>query len=370
MKDTTMKSRSTEIAQCDIFTSIVTDFHYPTLATSGNIEWRLSSVIGCGSLVKKMIQDEALFDALKKSEGATFKLDKTILGTEICKEHLAGRLFYDWQLHQQTMPPAKYEFAAYSELMALVASRIGISWNLFHNQNPLQIISGDGLRQAELIESFGQRTYEGSKKSAFKTKVALRKRAVASAITKSERYFDRLSENYPLLGNFRFELQYRPEYCFGMPLEETAAHLETFLGMLNDDPDIGKLVGYWWQRRYVPECGYGYHFIQCFDAENAVTTKLLQGVINTWSAATKGKGFLVILSPNDGNYRSWGSGAVSSFMSGSLDQVMPSIRLMLANQQYLQLMPNHKHEHHGKGDSPKAIMREAAKGYLESLQLI
>lgn len=352
-----MKSIEKYPTRDEIFNAIACDFAYPVLHSSGQLQWRASNIL-LDLIFQRLAADEALFDALKKSQGDTFLFDKTLAGTTIRRQYPAGQLFYNW-LDKVFYggAPAKYEMGNESELLAGFAGELGISLGRFMQRDPLAPVTGGTMLQGELIDAFGRRVYEATQRTGFKECSSRCKREIQSAISKTERYFGRLENNHPQLNIQRFELHYREDPNRGeISVIENAQHLDQLNATLQEQDKLGMLVGYWWKRRYLPECGYGIHLIQLIDVQRGNPKDHGARVQAIWQHVTKGHGTVVELPYLPGNHRCWGANAISTPHSSPspLNEVMKSVRMMLDSERYLRLVTKTNHSHWGMGDLPPA----------------
>lgn len=345
-----MKALSKKIDQHDLLSAISTDFHYPTIDHCGRVSWKPSRILS-HAFISRFSIEEALCHSLKHSAGEAFLLDKTLTDTAIRKEFPVGKSFYAWAKLGYNVSPQNYEMAEHSSLLNDTASKLGLASHLFAQYDPLCIIHHSGLHLGELINACGRRVHEQLSKKSFKETAAQRKRELSSLMARTERYIDRLTTNHPCLVAFRFELCYTPEHAYAITLEETAAHLSAFIDAIHDD-DSAVIRGFWWKRCYLPEYGFGHHFILFIDAGTQLDA------FKHWHSTTCGKGFAVFLLPLPGNYRSWGSGQFSGSSQFSMEQVAHSLCLMLSSERYLRLARHHKHEHCGMGELPPIVQRD------------
>ena len=353
-----MRTVDTKLTKDEIFKAIACDFTYPVLHPSGQLLWRASNIV-LDLIFQRIEADEALFDALKKSQGDTFLLDKTLAGTTIRRQYPAGPLFYHW-LDKVFCggAPAKYEMSNESELLAGFAGELGISLGRFMQPDPLAPVTGGTLLQGELIDAFGRRVYEVAQRAGFKEYSSRCKREIQSAISKTERYFGRLENNHPQLNIQRFELHYREDANRGeISVTANAQHLDQLNATLQEQDKQGMLVGYWWKRRYIPECGYGIHLIQLVDVQRGHPKGIGARVRAIWQHVTNGHGTVVELPYLPGNHRCWGANAINTRHSSPspLNEAMKSVRMMLDSERYLRLVTKTNHSHWGMGDLPPAV---------------
>lgn len=358
-----MKPIDKQLTKEAIFQSIISDFTYPVIDPSGQVVWCKSN-LPFEQIFERISADEALFDALKKSQGETFLFDKTLTAITIRQQYPAGRLFYDW-LNKACFAttPLKYELSHDGQLLGGIARQLGISMGQFMQPDPASPVTSANLLQGELIDAFGRRVYEGMKRAGFKEIISLRNREIQSAISKSERYFGRLENNHSQLGIKRFELHYTGDPILAkLSVEENAQHFDDLISTLQDQDKSGAFVGYWWKRRYLPECGYGVHLIQFIDIEQNDQAKLSQNTREIWQKVTNGYGTVFELFQAPGNHRCWGANMINTpYCSPSpLNEVMKSIRMMLDGERYLRLEQNSKRSHWGMGALPLPITRSLA----------
>ncbi|WP_205230945.1 hypothetical protein [Azospira oryzae] len=347
-----MKPYEKQLAHDVLLQSIITDFHYPRTAPQGGLYWDRSWALS-ELLFNQLHIEGMLCDALKRSEGNVFVLDKTLESTVLQKTYRAGELFYAWVSQGIPLLPPNYELPEQSTLLSATARRLGFGMCLFSKADPLIILNNDGLRQGELINSFGRRVYEQMTKAGTKNSESVRKRSISTALKKTERYFDRLSHNHgEAVGCLRLELHHSPE----LRLEASTRQLNAFITTLQPHYGPEELFGYWWKRRYMPECGYGYHFILCFNPRKVDWERLFTAISQKWNQATEGHGLSVYWSHSPENHRSWGSLSFSRLSHAHpLEPVMDSLRMMLMSERYLRLTPHHKYDHYGMGDLPTAL---------------
>lgn len=351
-----MKPYEKQVAQDELLQSIVTDFHYPRTDLQGGFYWDPSWALH-DFLFQQLRSEGMLCDALKQSEGNVFVLDKTLESTVLLRTYRAGELFYAWVNQGKPLLPPKYELPEQSALLSTTAHRLGFGNCLFSQANPLLILNHEGLRQGELINSFGRRVYEQMAKASFKNSESDRKRSISSALKKTERYFDRLSKNHgEAIGCLRLELHHSPELATRMSLGASAGQLNAFISALQPHYDSEELLGHWWKRRYLPECGYGYHFILCFNPRKVDWERFFAVISQKWNEANEGQSLSIYWSHSPENHRSWGSLSFSRLSHAHpLEPVMDSLRMMFMSERYLRLTPDHKYDHHGMGDLPAAL---------------
>lgn len=354
-----MKMNDKDIAQQELFKSIIADFHCPEIDSNGNAYWVRDWLL-TDNFFKKMVVEETLCNALKRSEGEIFQLDKNLHETVVRKEYPAAKLFYEWISFLFPLVPAKYELPEYSQVVASVANRIGITNALFEVHDPRVILTADGLRQGELVNSFGRRVYERLANKGYREFVKTQNCEMSSAVTKTERYFDRQSRNCRSLGILRMELHYRSgEQAVDMSFVRTAKHLDDFVDALNANDTTGGHLGYWWKRRYMQKCGYGHHFIRLFDASKTASWAVVHNMQETWTKVTQGQGVALEPTQSPDNHRSWGTGSVNNWLGASpLEDVMKSVRMMLMSERYLRLPTHPQYKHYGMGDLPPVVQRE------------
>lgn len=349
-----------QLAKSALVESIICDFHYPVIDAAGRLFWKRSYVLP-DSVFRQLMTSEVLCEALKKSQGETFLFDKTLERTTIRQRYPAGSLFYDWfESASLSAPPPKYELSNDSLLLGGIAGRLGINIRHFMQFDPLSPVAGNALLQGELIDAFGRRVYEQMKKAGFKERSGQRNREIQSIISKTERYFGRLENNHPNLGIQRLELHYRSDQSIAdLSVIENTRHLEELIATLQEQDTTGVFVGYWWKRRYLPECGYGIHLILFHDAQRGDLTEVSRRTREIWQQVTHGFGTVFDLLPAPENHRSWGSGTVNSpyHSTSPLDEVATSVMRMMQSERYLQLSPHTKYVHCGMGELPPAAPR-------------
>jgi len=370
-----MKTISKQAEQDALFQTIVCDFSFPDVTDSGEKAWKPSNFF-FELLFHRMLADEALFEALRKSKGLTYVFEKTLTEVSIRQESPAGRLFYQWIAHAVfPEPPAKYELSPESMLLSSIAHQLGLNAARFSSQpdpKALAIGAVHNVLQGELIDSFGCRVFEVMQRAAFKETTKARQKEIQSAISKTERYFSRLENNYPCLGILRFELHYRPDPPAGISIEENAMHLDSLIAMLQEQDASGAFVGHWWKRRYLPEKGLGIHLILLTDVEKVDPMAWAsRQTPEIWKQVTNGHGIACELSDVEatGNHRCWGAKKTNfaNTSHSSLDEVFKSIRFMLESERYLRLKPHPKFAHWGMGELPKVVIRSAA--WQDSVQV-
>ena len=363
-----MKNISKQGGQDALFQTIVCDFSFPCVTDAGEKVWQPSK-FSFELLFYRMLADEALFEALRKSKGLTYVFEKNLTEVSVRQESPAGRLFYQWIGHTVfPEPPAKYELNPESILLSSIAHQLGLTAARFSSQpDPMGLAIGasHNVLQGELIDSFGCRVFEVMQRAAFKEASKARQKEIQSAISKTERYFGRLENNSPYLGILRFELHYRPDPSVSISIQENAKHLDSLIAMLQERDELGGFVGYWWKRRYLPEKGLGIHLILLTDMEKVDPMAWAsRQTPEIWKQVTNGQGIACELIDVGavGNHRCWGSRKINIANTGhsSLGEVLKSIRFMLESERYLRLEPHPKFAHWGMSELPKALIRSAA----------
>ena len=363
-----MKTISKQAEQDALFRTIVCDFSFPDVTDSGEKVWQPSK-FSFELLFYRMLADEALFEALRKSKGLTYVFEKTLTEISIRQESPAGRLFYQWIAHAVfPEPPAKYELSPESMLLNNNARQLGLNAARFSSQpDPMGLAIGasHNVLQGELIDSFGCRVFEVMQRAAFKEASKARQKEIQSAISKTERYFGRLENNSPYLGIQRFELHYRPDPSVSISIQENAKHLDSLIAMLQERDGLGGFVGYWWKRRYLPETGLGIHLILLTDMEKIEPMAWAsRQTPEIWKQVTNGQGVACELIDVGavGNHRCWGARKINiaNASYSSLAEVLKSIRFMQESEKYLRLEPHPKIAHWGMGELPKAVIRTVA----------
>lgn len=363
-----MKTISKKAEPDALFQTIVCDFSFPDVTDSGEKVWKPSK-FSFELLFRRMLADEALFEALRKSKGLTYVFEKTLTEISIRQESPAGRQFYQWIGHTVILePPVKYELSPESMLLSSIAHQLGLNAGHFSSQpDPKALVMGTvhNVLQGELIDSFGCRVFEVMQRAAFKETIRARQKEIQSAISKTERYFGRLENNSPYLGIQRFELHYRPDPSVSISIQENAKHLDSLIAMLQEQDALGAFVGYWWKRRYLPEKGLGIHLILLTDMKKPDPMAWAsRQTPEIWKQVSNGHGIACELSDVDamGNHRCWGAKKINIANTGhsSLAEVLKSIRFMQESEKYLRLEPHPKIAHWGMGELPKAVIRTVA----------
>lgn len=363
-----MKTISKQLEQNALFQSIICDFSFPDVTDSGEKVWQPSK-FSFDLLFQRMCVDEALFEALRKTKGLTYAFEKTLTEVSIRQESPAGGLFYQWICHTAILaPPVKYELSPESMLLTSIAHQLGLKATHFSSQpDPKAPVIGPvhNVLQGELIDSFGCRVFEVMQRASFKETSKARQKEIQSAISKTDRYFGRLENNYPHLGILRFELHYRPDPSVGTSIEKNAMHLDSLIATLQEQDALGAFVGHWWKRRYLPEKGLGIHLILLVNMEKLDPMAWAsRQTPEIWKQVTNSHGIACELRDLDAarNHRCWGAKKINIAGAGhsSLAEVLRSIRFMLEGEKYLRLEPHPKIAHWGMGELPKAEIRSTA----------
>lgn len=356
-----MKSVSKQLGPDVLFHAIADDFSYPGINASGEKRGQPSS-FPFQNFFQKMLADEALFEALRKSKGLTYLFDKTLTEINIRQEAPAGKLFYEWIRYAGFVPPPpKYESSPESALLDGIAQQLCLTAARFSSQpDPKAGAIGaiHSVLQGELIDAFGRRAFEMMQRPAFKELCKVRHKEIQSATSKTERYFGRLENNHPQLGIQRFELHYPPGTA--IDIEQNAWQIDNLVATLLDKDVSGALAGYWWKRRYLPEHGLGIHLIllSCMQQGDPMHWASQQ-IPELWKELTKGHGIASEMAEEGAtnNHRCWGAKGINLAHSCSsmLKNVMNSVRLMLESEKYLRLQPHTKIAHWGMGELPALV---------------
>lgn len=363
-----MKPISKQLGQDALFKAIVHDFAYPGTDLLGKNAWQ-----GCNylfpALFNKLHADEVLFDAIHKSKGVSYVLDKTLSAINIRQFTPAGQLFYDWIKFAGTLLPSdKYELSAESMMLDGVAHQLGLTPARFSpSPDPIANVIGVAMPvlQGELIDAFGCRAFEMMQRASFKELSKSRQKEIQSATSKTERYFGRLENNHSTIKIRRFELHYRPEVFASVTIQQNAQHLDYTIAKLLDQSVSSGLIGYWWKRRYLPKHGLGIHLILLSQESAGQAVDLIsQQVSAAWAEFTKDQGTIAELSHkhNENNHRCWGAKQINSAHTGTspLQDTLNSVRLMLESDKYLRLKPFGNIMHWGMGELPAPVIHTDA----------
>ena len=360
-----MKPISKQLGQDALFEAITHDFAFPGTDLLGNKIWQVSNH-PFAALFNKLQADEALFDAIRKSKGVTYVLDKTLSAINIRQHTQAGQRFYEWIKNSGALIPSdKYEVSAESMMLDGVAHQLGLTPARFSpSPDPIANVIGVAMPvlQGELIDAFGCRAFEMMQRPAFKELSKSRQKEIQSATSKTERYFGRLENNHSTITIRRFELHYRPAVFASVAIEQNARHLDYTIAKLLDQSASSDLIGYWWKRRYLPQYGLGIHLILLSKERAGQAVDLIsQQVSAAWTEVTKDQGTIAELTHHDdeGNHRCWGAKRINIAHSGisPLQATLNSVRLMLESDKYLRLKPVGNIAHWGMGELPAAVIR-------------
>lgn len=363
-----MKPISKQIEQGILQKAIIHNFAYPGTDLLGEKTWQFSTY-PFAALFNKLHADEMLFDAIRKSKGVTYVLDKTLSAINVRQHTPAGQLFYDWIKFAGTLLPSdKYELSAESMMLDGVAHQLGITPGRFSpSPDPSANVIGVAMPvlQGELIDAFGCRAFEMMQRASFKELSKTSQKEIQSATSKTERYFGRLENNHSTIRIRRFELHYRPEVFARIDIRQNAQHLDHTIAKLLDQSASSDLIGYWWKRRYLPEHGLGIHLILLSEERAGQAIDLIsQQISRAWGEFTKDQGTIAELTHYDdeGNHRCWGAKRVNIAHTGisPLQSTLNSIRLMLESDKYLRLKPVGNIAHWGMGELPAPVIRTDA----------
>jgi len=357
----------------DVFESIFCDYQYPSINTSGNINWILSQDIGNSEYLSCMELEELFVDRVAKSTDLPFVFDKTLDGTVLKKVNPLGSLFYDLLRRyngiavnpDKTNPclifpvPAKFiTFNFYKHCKYEVSENLkilrAIATDLLNivnfTGNPMQNLTPDyRLLEGELINSFVIRLRDAAKQKSFKKKLAERKKESTQNVTKTKRYIARLHENSLGLYGVPMVICYESQYANSITIKESDAHLMKFLESFETYSGNDSPVGWWWKREYIKELGYRYYLILFFDGQKTPNnpTEIQSFFGEHWRSVTGNRGAYFI--PPVGSEQ-------TLFMPGnSLGSLLLNIQSRLMRDIFLRLKLDLQFAHFGMGKLPKSV---------------
>jgi hypothetical protein len=358
----------------DVFAPLSNEYQYPIANLMTNAtDWILSQDFKGGQSLVCMKQWEEFVDHVAKSTELPFVFDKTLQGTILKKKNRLGRLFYDLLMPQygsafipdgfnrNLMPPASYKIGTGTqhryEVSENLKSLYSVASTLNFNQisftfNPMSVMSNDGVREGELINSFVIRLREAINRKGFKSNKAARKKEFTHHFAKSQRYLDRLYENSPSLFSVRIAIGYGKQYA-AMPLERANADLMKFFEPF--EKNLWKIspVGWWWKREYMTEVGYRHYLILFFDGQSCPLPSIFLDLQRHWLEVTHEQGLTFTPIVPDRDYQRCGLLPQAGF--DNRDLLLSSIQRMLMRDIYLRLERSPKCDHVGMGKLPTLL---------------
>jgi len=184
---------------------------------------------------------------------------------------------------------------------------------------------------------------------------------VTQNITRTTRYFNRLSVNYPELFAVRMDFGYQLEHASGITLVDTNEHLIKFVEAINAGLANGLQVGWWCKRGYMSEVGYSYHFILFFDGYKISNHhNLVNDLGSQWKSVVGDKGTFVSHAYDVNSPKTWATGFLQQqgYFS-NWESLILSIKLMLMQDIYLKLHNGDKFPHMNMGALPKLLANPA-----------
>jgi len=376
-----MNKLTKKLTTQDVFKSIWMDFLYPINNTNTRtIDWILSQDIQNQQSLFCIELAEQLAESAPKSNKLPFVLERSFTGTILKMQNPPAQLFYNWLVQQNAIAvnpdqvdpspflatfkigncdhvqnkKSRYEVSENAKILYSIASDMNLHRANFTG-NPLSIIGADGLLEGDLINCLVTRLREATKRGAFKSKVAERKKASTYTLTKTKHFLDDLYANRPCLYGVSMVLCYQSEYAKKITLKESAEHIMEYFKAFDTGLTHGSPVGWWWKREYMTEMGYRYSLIFFLDGQkNPYNSMEIQDIYgHHWRSVTKDLGAYFIPFVPKRDHQPLVTGLIQQGYCNSLESIMSSIRLMIMRDIFLRLKGNQNFVHCGMGKLAK-----------------
>jgi hypothetical protein len=336
-----------------------TDTYYPGNDSNGYFTLLQSNDVN-ENMIQRLIHVHDLMVSIKKFHTLPFDMQKDLHGIKLLKRSPLADQFYNVVNVPNAGLPPKHIASELGKTFQEIWNKIGLSTvNL--SGNPLSVIAAGGLTEGELVNAFFQRANEATKRKTYIAAVALQSSKLAQSNRSFKRYLDRHLAIKPNLHVMRIELQLPSALAGDMVVQQSSKQVQDFFTALTNDL-YTPVRGYWWKREYRTEIGYSHHVVLLSDGQKIFNEQhLVQNLTNCWQSVTNGLGLLFQQGYDSCNYRSWGVGSMSNSWNNTRQQLLDSVSLMLARDQYICLAPVQSIEHVGMGVLPMP-MKKVAKG--------
>ena len=350
-----MNSTTNTLPVDDPLKVIDDEHHYQLINNYGQVYWQRSNDTSIQTL-SCLVQIDELVEKARKGAKPPFLFEKTLSGFTLKTQTSWGKQFYDLMRTPKGTIPQPFEISENSILLYEIAKQLNLP-EVFSG-NPLSVITTDGLLEGELINTLFTRLHEAANRKRFRKAVDERKRLLAQLVTASKRYVTRVVENTPNLFVFRLEIGYQPGLGRMVDLNSADHHLQIFLEQLEANIDPGMPLCYWYKRGLLSEVGYRTHLILFFDASKpCCDDRFFQALANHWREVTEGNGVLFGHQYHPDIHKSWGTGSLYSVNDFNVKALLKSLKLMLAADLLLYLVPHPEIKHVGMGLLPKAVSK-------------
>lgn len=296
-------------------------------STNQGMPWPLHAIPLMESFVSNTI----------KSADLPFVFDKTLAGTELLRINSLGREIYSLFATPYRLEFPKYEASEYAKLFLSVAERLNLAKATISN-NPMAMVSADGVREGEYLNALVIRLREAAGKNNFQHNLKQRRIDCKKWASRTQRLIQRLLENHPGLCVFTVDLQYQPHRTSEIRLRDAANHFENYQAGFESSLGLEAPVGHIWFRNYLPEVGYRTQLIYFVDPRKMQDFRgVVTYLADLWSEVTQDQGMAIV---------PWLPERVT-------DQVVSAIKQAIMSTAYLRLAEGLQYmDHIGTSDIP------------------
>lgn len=321
----------------NVFQLISENFNYWNLDQTGALIRCQSTNQGMPWPLGAMPLIESFVANAIKTTDLPFVFDKTLAGTELLRTNPLGREIYPLLGMPYRLEIPKYEASEHAKLFLSVAERLSLAKATISN-NPMAIVSADGVREGEVLNALVIRLRDAAGKKDFQHNLDQRRIDCKQWTSRAQRLTQRLVENHPGLCMFAADLQYQPNLTSEIRLRDAANHFENYLARFESYLGPEALVGHMWFRNYLPEVAYRTQ-LYCFVAPHRMQD--FQGVVirlaDLWSEVTQRQGMAIV---------PWQPSPVT-------EQVVSAIKQAIMSNAYLRLAEGRQDmDHIGTSDIP------------------
>lgn len=277
-----------EICDSDIAYMIFQDFQFPAIDQFGSIRWYASADIRSGDYCASLLAYEKLAKLISQTNGPAFIIDRRYGGTVLKKTLPVGKRFLETQLQNLLIAtPMDYLPSESHQVLTKVAKDQNLGLVSF-TQNPLAPVNHEGLREADLVNSFVIRVREALELASIKKRIEVRGKQFHNRSKMVQRNLDRLQL---ITLNPRI-VEVRLDYLGGskpVSLNDSEAHIMQSLADLHESA----YAPLWpfWKRQHTSEAGYNYRCLLVYDGlflESVQTS--IHHLVGLWQKLTDGHG--------------------------------------------------------------------------------
>lgn len=299
----------------------------------GNVDHWVSRDVGF--VCERIQAEEALCNAVKKSGGMAFVIERDANGAKVIRTFPAAQCFYQLISCHWNSRIEKYRLGIRSEKIEEILRGFNVQGTIF-TKNPLAMIT-EGVVEGDIVNAIARRIFEVVTGKSLIAKIKAERSDLRNAYTKAERLMHRLLENHGRLAGLPMNLCYRAEYSNKDVFVHAEKHLGRFLALFDEMQKSSGLAGFWWKHEHVPGLGYRHYLLAWFREAGDHRDALADAIRSAWEKATDGYGYVEYNEFDQQIPRSWGMQSLIMKGSVPLQDTLKSIQLMLLRDQYCRL---------------------------------